>query len=62
MIEFSILQNTRIGRNCIIQPGVVIGADGFTPRGILKQWNLKDFHILVELIIRDNVEICPIAL
>ena len=25
----SILQNTRIGRNCIIQPGVVIGADGF---------------------------------
>jgi UDP-3-O-[3-hydroxymyristoyl] glucosamine N-acyltransferase len=42
----SILENSKIGRNCIIQPGVVIGADGFAY--CTKHWNLKDFHILVE--------------
>ena len=32
----SILENSKIGRNCIIQPGVVIGADGFAYERLLK--------------------------
>ena len=54
----SILQNTRIGRNCIIQPGVVIGADGFAYERHPETMELERFPHIGGVEIRDDVEIC----
>ncbi|MGB0027921.1 MAG: UDP-3-O-(3-hydroxymyristoyl)glucosamine N-acyltransferase [Nitrososphaeraceae archaeon] len=54
----SILQNTRIGRNCIIQPGVVIGADGFAYERLPETMELERFPHIGGVQIGDNVEIC----
>jgi len=54
----SILQNTRIGRNCDIQPGVVIGADGFAYERDNETLELERFPHIGGVQIGDNVEIC----
>lgn len=60
----SILQETMIGKNCIIQPGVTIGADGFAFERHNSSLELESFPHMGGVIIRDNVEIfsnCSIA-
>ena len=54
----SILPNTRIGRNCIIQPGVVIGAEGFSYERHHETMELERFPHIGGVEIGDNVEIC----
>ena len=54
----SILQNTRIGRNCDIQPGVVIGADGFAYERHNETLELERFPHIGGVHIGDDVEIC----
>jgi UDP-3-O-[3-hydroxymyristoyl] glucosamine N-acyltransferase LpxD len=60
----SILQNTRIGRNCDIQPGVVIGADGFAYERHNETLEFERFPHIGGVQIGDDVEIysnCSIA-
>jgi UDP-3-O-[3-hydroxymyristoyl] glucosamine N-acyltransferase len=54
----SILQNTRIGRNCEIQPGVVIGADGFSFERNTETLEFERFPHIGGVQIGDNVIIC----
>jgi UDP-3-O-[3-hydroxymyristoyl] glucosamine N-acyltransferase len=54
----SILQNTRIGRNCDIQPGIVIGADGFAYERHNETLELERFPHIGGVQIGDDVEIC----
>jgi UDP-3-O-[3-hydroxymyristoyl] glucosamine N-acyltransferase len=54
----SISQNTIIGRNCDIQPGVVIGADGFSYERHIGTLELERFPHIGGVQIGDNVEIC----
>jgi len=54
----SILPNTRIGRNCVIQPGVVIGADGFSYERHHETMELERFPHIGGVEIGDDVEIC----
>jgi len=54
----SILPNTRIGRNCIIQPGVVIGAEGFSYERHHETMELERFPHIGGVEIGDDVEIC----
>jgi UDP-3-O-[3-hydroxymyristoyl] glucosamine N-acyltransferase len=54
----SILQNTKIGRNCDIQPGVVIGADGFAFERHNETLELERFPHIGGVQIGDDVEIC----
>jgi UDP-3-O-[3-hydroxymyristoyl] glucosamine N-acyltransferase len=54
----NILQNTRICRNCDIQPGVVIGADGFAYERHNETFELERFPHIGGVQIGDDVEIC----
>ena len=54
----SILQNTRICKNCDIQPGVVIGADGFAYERHNETLELERFPHIGGVQIGDDVEIC----
>lgn len=53
----TILQDCSIGNNCIIQPGVIIGADGFAFERH-QNGDLQRFPHIGGVKIRDNVEIC----
>jgi UDP-3-O-[3-hydroxymyristoyl] glucosamine N-acyltransferase len=60
----SLLKNSSIGNNCIIQPGAVIGADGFAFERYEKTMKLERFPHIGGTRIGDNVEIssnCSIA-
>ena len=60
----TILQDTVIGKNCIIQPGVTIGADGFAFERYDSSLKLESFPHMSGVIIRDDVEVfsnCSIA-
>ncbi|MGH3440875.1 MAG: UDP-3-O-(3-hydroxymyristoyl)glucosamine N-acyltransferase, partial [Nitriliruptorales bacterium] len=51
-------QNTRIGKNCIIQPGTVIGADGFAYERLEDTLELQRFPHIGGVVLGNNVEIC----
>lgn len=53
----TILQNCSIGNNCTIQPGVVIGADGFAFERH-QNGDLQRFPHIKGVKIGDNVEVC----
>lgn len=58
------MQNTRIGKNCVIQPGTVIGADGFAYERHTETLELERFPHIGGVQIGDDVEIssnCSIA-
>jgi UDP-3-O-[3-hydroxymyristoyl] glucosamine N-acyltransferase LpxD len=54
----NILDNSKIGRDCIIQPGVVIGADGFAYERLHETLELERFPHIGGVRIGNNVEIC----
>jgi UDP-3-O-[3-hydroxymyristoyl] glucosamine N-acyltransferase len=59
----TIMRNSKIGKNCIIQPGVSIGADGFAFERKIS-YHLERFPHIGGVIIGDNVELstnCSIA-
>ena len=62
MIELAFYKILGSGRNCIIQPGVVIGADGFAYERHPETMELERFPHIGGVEIRDDVEICSIAL
>jgi len=51
-------QNTRIGKNCIIQPGTVIGADCFAYERLEDTLELQRFPHIGGVVLGNNVEIC----
>jgi UDP-3-O-[3-hydroxymyristoyl] glucosamine N-acyltransferase len=60
----NILENTKIGNNCVIQPGTVIGADGFAYERDNETLDLEKFPHIAGVTIGDNVHIssnCSIA-
>jgi UDP-3-O-[3-hydroxymyristoyl] glucosamine N-acyltransferase len=59
-----VIKNAKVGNNCVIQPGNVIGEEGFAFEREKKDMNLERFPHLGKVIIKDNVEIfanCSIA-
>jgi UDP-3-O-[3-hydroxymyristoyl] glucosamine N-acyltransferase len=63
-MRVTIEQNTRIGKNCKIQPGTVIGADGFAYERLEDTFELERFPHIGGVVIGNNVEIssnCSIA-
>jgi UDP-3-O-[3-hydroxymyristoyl] glucosamine N-acyltransferase len=59
-----VLKNTKIGNNCVIQSGCVIGQEGFAFEREEKDMNLERFPHFGKVIIKDNVEIfanCSVA-
>jgi UDP-3-O-[3-hydroxymyristoyl] glucosamine N-acyltransferase len=60
----TILQNSKIGNNCIIQSGATIGADGFAYERNKETLELEAFPHIAGVTIGDNVQIdsnCSIA-
>ena len=55
--KVSLVQNCYIGKDCIIQPGVTIGADGFAFERYPTE-ELERFPHLKAVRIGDNVEVC----
>ena len=54
----SIVQKSKIGNNCIIEPGVTIGADGFAYERDHETLELERFPHIGGVTIGNNVEIC----
>ena len=53
-----IVQKCIIGNNCIIEPGVIIGADGFAYERDKKTLELERFPHIGGVTIGNNVEVC----
>jgi len=56
--KVSILPNTVIGKNCLVQPSVTIGADGFGFERYPESLALERFPHFGGVVIEDDVEIC----